>query len=55
MGLVDGAGDGPRAGKLRLPVLGYIAIILGMGVAALVLPGQGLLVWVLPSALAFVA
>lgn len=46
---------GPRAGDMRLPVLGYIPIILGMGVAGLVLPNQGLLVWILPSALAFVA
>lgn len=45
----------PRAGALKGPVLGYIPVILGMGLAALVLPGQGALVWVLPGALAFVA
>ncbi len=36
-------------------MLGYIPVILGMGIAALALPGQGMLVWVLPAALAFVA
>ena len=45
----------PRAGALKGAVLGYIPIILGMGIAALALPGQGMLVWVLPAALAFVA
>lgn len=44
----------PRAGALKYPVLGYIPIILGMGVVALVLPGQGALFWVLPATLAFV-
>jgi uncharacterized membrane protein YhhN len=41
----------PRAGALRLPVLGYIPIILGMGIAALALPGQG---WVLLAATLFI-
>lgn len=45
----------PRAGGLRLPVLGYIPIILGMGVASMALPGLGALIWVFPAALAFVA
>ncbi|MFT7593554.1 MAG: putative membrane protein YhhN [Paracoccaceae bacterium] len=44
----------PRAGVLRLPVLGYIPIILGMGVASLALPVQGALIWALPAAVAFV-
>lgn len=44
----------PRAGALKGPVLGYIPVILGMGVGALTLPGQGTLFWVLPAALAFV-
>lgn len=44
----------PRAGDLRLPVLGYIPIILGMGMAVLALPGQGVLGWALPAALAFI-
>lgn len=44
----------PRAGALKGPVLCYIPIILGMGLAALSLPGQGGLVWVLPAALMFV-
>ncbi|MFT5343357.1 MAG: putative membrane protein YhhN [Paracoccaceae bacterium] len=46
----------PRAGSLRGPVLGYIPIILGMGVAVLALPetgpGPG---WALVAAFAFVA
>ncbi|MDU9004861.1 lysoplasmalogenase family protein [Sedimentitalea todarodis] len=44
----------PRAGNLRLPVLLYIPIILGMGLAALTLPSSGPLAWVLVAALAFV-
>lgn len=45
----------PRAGTLRGPVLTYIPIILGMGVAALALPQSGPLVWVFPAAISFVA
>lgn len=45
----------PRAGPLRIPVLCYIPIILGMGGAALTLPMQGALAWGLPAALAFIA
>jgi len=41
----------PRAGALRGPVLGYIPIILGMGVAVLVLPGPG---WALVAAIGFI-
>lgn len=41
----------PRAGVLKAPVLGYIPIILGMGVAVLVLPGPG---WALVAAIAFI-
>lgn len=44
----------PRAGDLKTPVMGYIPIILGMGLAALALTGEALF-WVLPAALAFVA
>lgn len=45
----------PRAGALRIPVLAYIPIILGMGIAALALPRVGSLIWVFPAAAAFVA
>ncbi len=45
----------PRAGDLRVPVLLYIPIILGMGVAALCLPATGMLVWAWPAAVAFIA
>lgn len=45
----------PRAGDLKAPVLGYIPIILGMGVAVLTLPETGALRWALPAALAFIA
>lgn len=54
LGLVMAVVLAPRAGALRGPVLGYIPIILGMGAAALALPGQGGLIWVVPAALAFV-
>jgi uncharacterized membrane protein YhhN len=45
----------PRAGNLRLPVLAYLPIILGMGLATLTLPAMVPLIWLLPSALAFIA
>ena len=54
LGLVMATVLAPRAGALRGAVLGYIPVILGMGVAVLALPGQGALVWALPAALAFV-
>ena len=41
----------PRAGALRGPVLAYIPIILGMGVAVLALPPP---VWALLAAVAFI-
>ncbi|OUS35169.1 lysoplasmalogenase [Rhodobacterales bacterium 56_14_T64] len=44
----------PRAGALKGPVLVYIPIILGMGLAALSLPGQGALIWLMPAALVFI-
>jgi len=44
----------PRAGALKGPVLAYIPIILGMGLAALSLPGQGALIWLMPAALVFI-
>ena len=44
----------PRAGALKGAVLCYIPIILGMGVAALTVPGQGVLIWLLPAALLFI-
>lgn len=45
---------GPRAGALKIPVMGYIPIILAMGIAALSLTGASV-IWVLPAALAFMA
>lgn len=45
----------PRAGDLKIPVLAYIPIILGMGVTVLALPESGALRWALPAALAFIA
>lgn len=45
----------PRAGALRVPVMLYIPIILGMGACALTLPPQGPLALALPAALAFIA
>jgi uncharacterized membrane protein YhhN len=54
LGIAMAALLAPRAGALKAAVLGYIPVILGMGVAVLVLPGQGALVWALPAALAFV-
>ncbi len=44
----------PRAGALRLPVLLYIPIILGMGLAALALPPGAPLGWVIVAAFAFI-
>ncbi len=44
----------PRAGALKGPVLAYTPIILGMGLAALSLPGQGALIWLMPAALVFI-
>lgn len=44
----------PRAGALRGPVLAYVPIILGMGVAALALPPVGALALAAPAALAFI-
>ncbi|MBL4769119.1 MAG: lysoplasmalogenase, partial [Rhodobacteraceae bacterium] len=51
LGLVMARLLSPRAGALRGPVLGYIPIILGMGVAVLAVPGPG---WALLAAVAFV-
>ncbi len=45
----------PRAGELKVPVLGYIPIILGMGLAVLAVPEIGTLRWALPAAMAFIA
>lgn len=45
---------GPRAGPLLIPVLIYIPIIVGMGLAALTLPHTGAVAWLLPAALAFI-
>lgn len=44
-----------RAGALRAPVLAYVPVILGMGVAVLALPPAGALALALPAALAFIA
>lgn len=45
----------PRAGVLKGPVLAYIPIILGMGIAALTLTPAGALMLILPAALMFIA
>ncbi|WP_353393233.1 lysoplasmalogenase [Ruegeria sp. HU-ET01832] len=45
----------PRAGDLKGPVLAYIPIILGMGIAVLSLPDTDALWLALPAALAFIA
>lgn len=45
----------PRAGDLKGPVMAYIPIILGMGVAVLALPDTGPMRLALPAALAFIA
>lgn len=42
-----------RAGALRYAVMGYVPVILGMGVAAMAVPALGPLVWVLPAACLF--
>ncbi|TDE40155.1 lysoplasmalogenase family protein [Antarcticimicrobium sediminis] len=55
LGAILAARLAPRAGALRLPVLIYIPIILGMGACALTLPPTGALALVLPAALAFIA
>ena len=44
----------PRAGALKGAVLCYIPIILGMGMAALTVPVQGGLMFLLPAALLFI-
>lgn len=51
IGLIMAGLLAPRAGALRGAVLGYIPIILGMGVAVLALPGPG---WALAAAIAFI-
>ncbi|WP_170769387.1 lysoplasmalogenase [Ruegeria lacuscaerulensis] len=55
LGIVAATLLAPRAGDLKLPVLGYIPIILGMGVTVLALPDTGALRWALPAAMAFIA
>lgn len=42
-----------KAGDLRFAVMGYVPVILSMGVAALAVPAVGPLVWVLPAAVLF--
>lgn len=42
-----------RAGALRFAVVGYVPIIIGMGVAAMTVPALGPLAWVLPAACLF--
>lgn len=54
LGAVMAAVLWPRAGALRWPVMGYIPVILGMGVAALTVPGTGALALVLPGATLFI-
>lgn len=55
LGAAMAARIAPRAGALRLPVLLYIPIILGMGACALTLPPEGRLALALPAALSFIA
>ncbi len=55
LGIVVATLLAPRAGDLKGPVLGYIPIILGMGITVLALPDTGALRWALPAALAFIA
>ncbi|WP_170330965.1 lysoplasmalogenase family protein [Ruegeria arenilitoris] len=55
LGIVAATLLAPRAGDLKGPVLGYIPIILGMGIAVLSLPETSALRWALPAALAFIA
>jgi len=55
LGLVMASLLAPRAGDLKGPVLAYVPIILGMGLAALTLPQAGVLAWVLPADAAFIA
>ena len=54
IGLVMAVLLAPRTGDLKIPVLCYIPIILGMGLAALTVPGQGKLMWLLPASLLFI-
>ena len=44
-----------RAGDLRFAVLAYVPVIVGMGIAALVLPGTDLLVFAILGAMLFVS
>ncbi|MEX0306744.1 MAG: lysoplasmalogenase [Ruegeria sp.] len=55
LGIVMATLLAPRAGDLKGPVLAYIPIILGMGIAVLALPDTGALRWALPAAMAFIA
>ncbi|WP_170324521.1 lysoplasmalogenase [Ruegeria arenilitoris] len=55
LGIVAATLLAPRAGDLKIPVLAYIPIILGMGITVLALPETGALRWALPAALAFIA
>jgi len=43
------------AGGLRLPVILYIPVLLGMGYAAIALPDQGMVGWAMPAAMSFIA
>ncbi len=55
LGIVAATLLAPRAGDLKAPVLAYIPIILGMGIAVLAVPDTGSLRWALPAALGFIA
>jgi uncharacterized membrane protein YhhN len=55
LGIIAATLLAPRAGDLKIPVLAYIPIILGMGITVLALPEAGALRWALPAALAFIA
>ncbi|MEO1108464.1 MAG: lysoplasmalogenase [Pseudomonadota bacterium] len=55
LGIVAATLLAPRAGDLKVAVLAYIPIILGMGITVLALPDIGALRWAVPAAMAFIA
>ncbi|MES0861627.1 lysoplasmalogenase [Ruegeria sp. SCPT10] len=55
LGIVAATLLAPRAGDLKVAVLAYIPIILGMGITVLALPDTGALRWAMPAAMAFIA
>ncbi|NOD75036.1 MULTISPECIES: lysoplasmalogenase [unclassified Ruegeria] len=55
LGIVMATLLAPRAADLKGPVLAYIPIILGMGIAVMALPETGVLRRAFPAAIAFIA